>query len=325
MRFSLLLTSALALVTSAHSPTFAGSLTLAPSEITEWKAVYGQVEARDTVSARARIGGTITELTVTEGDMVKAGQKIAVVHDDKIAFQLAAYDAQLAALETQRSTAQTQLERGNALVAKGVTTQQQMDQLRTAVDVFSGQIAAAEAQRSVTVEQQKEGDVFAPANGLVLSVPVTHGAVIMAGEQIASIGGGGFFLRLSIPERHASSLKQGADIKINANGVDETGKLVKIYPEITNGRVAADVEVNKLDTEFVNARVLVEIPVATRKTLLVPRDAVKTRSGIDFVTVEENGAPVQRAVILGETVDKNNSHQIEVLTGLAAGDVVVTP
>jgi hypothetical protein len=100
---------------------------------------------------------------------------------------------------------------------------------------------------------------------------------------------------------------------------------VKIYPEITNGRVAADVEVNRLNTEFINARVLVEIPVATRKALLVPTDAVKTRSGIDFVTVEEKGASVERAVILGETVDENKLKQIEVLTGLAAGDVVVTP
>lgn len=325
MRFSLLLTSAIALSSPALSPAVAGSLTLAPSEITEWKAVYGQVEARDTVSARARIGGTITELTVTEGDLVKAGQKIAVVHDDKIAFQLAAFDAQLKALETQKETAQAQLDRGIALVAKGITTPQQIDQLRTSVDVYAGQIAATSAQRSVTDEQQKEGDVLAPANGRVLSVPVTHGAVIMAGEQIAIIGGGGFFLRLSIPERHASSLKQGASIKINANGVDETGKLVKIYPEITNGRVAADVEVEKLNTEFINARVLVEIPVAKRESLLVPKDAVKTRSGIDFVTVQENGAPVERAVILGEQVDENNSKQIEVLTGLAAGDVVVTP
>lgn len=49
MRFSLLLTSAIALSSPALSPAVAGSLTLAPSEITEWKAVYGQVEARDTV------------------------------------------------------------------------------------------------------------------------------------------------------------------------------------------------------------------------------------------------------------------------------------
>lgn len=307
------------------NPAFAGSLTLQPTEMTEWKAVYGQVEAKDTVPARARIGGVITELAVTEGDVVKAGQKIAVVRDDKIDFQLAAYDAQLKALETQLANAQSELARGMTLVGKGITTQQQLDQLKTSVDVLGSQIVALQAQRSVSVEQQKEGDVLAPANGRVLQVPVTKGAVIMGGEPVATIGGGGFFLRLAIPERHAAALKQGASIHISAGGRQETGKLVKIYPEITNGRVAADVEVAALNSDFVNARVLVEIPVASRKALLVPKDAVVTRSGIDFVTVEEAGKPVERAVILGETMEDSNPPMVEVLTGLAAGDSVVTP
>ncbi|MET3612910.1 RND family efflux transporter MFP subunit [Rhizobium aquaticum] len=307
------------------SPALAGSLTLQPTEMTEWKAVYGQVEAKDTVPARARIGGVITELSVTEGDVVKAGQKIAVVRDDKIDFQLAAYDAQLKALETQLANAQSELARGTALVGKGITTQQQLDQLKTSVDVLGSQIVALTAQRSVSVEQQKEGDVLAPANGRVLQVPVTKGAVIMGGEPVATIGGGGFFLRLAIPERHASALKQGASIHISSGGTQETGKLVKIYPEITNGRVAADVEVAKLNSDFVNARVLVEIPVATRKALLVPQASVITRSGIDFVSVEENGKAVERAVILGEKMEDSNPPMVEVLTGLAAGDSVVTP
>lgn len=320
MRRIFLLAGALA----TASPAFAGSFTLQPTDMTEWKAVYGQVEAKDTIPARARIGGTITELAVTEGDIVKAGQKIAVVHDDKIDFQLAAYDAQLKALETQLGTARSDFERGKTLIVKGITTQQQLDQLKTNVDVLQSQIAALTAQRSVTVEQQKEGDVLAPANGRVLQVPVTKGAVIMAGEQVAIIGGGGFFLRLAIPERHADSLKQGASIHITTPGGDETGKLVKIYPEITNGRVAADVEVSQLNTEFVNARVLVRIPVATHKALLVPKSAIVTRSGIDFVKIEEDGKPVERAVILGETSSDAETPMVEVLTGLQPGDIVVT-
>ena len=35
-------------------PALAGTLTLQPTEITECKAVYGRVEARDNVPARAR-------------------------------------------------------------------------------------------------------------------------------------------------------------------------------------------------------------------------------------------------------------------------------
>jgi RND family efflux transporter MFP subunit len=309
----------------ACSPAVAGTLTLAPTMVTEWKAVYGRVESRDTVPARARIGGVIVDLAVTEGELVKAGQKIATVQDDKIAFQIAALDAQLRALKAQMETAQSELTRGQALVDKGVVTAQRLDQLRTEVDVARNQLAATEAQRSVIVQQGAEGDVFAPGDGRVLTVPVTRGAVIMAGEVVATIGGGGVFLRLAVPERYAASLKQGAAIRINAGGKESAGRLAKIYPQIDNGRVIADVEVDNLDTNFIDARVLVELPVAERSALLVPASAVETRSGIDFVRIAAGGTKAERAVVTGERTRRADGDYVEILTGLATGDVVVTP
>lgn len=320
MRMPLLLAALL-----AASPALAGTLTLAPTTVTEWKAVYGRVEARDTVPARARIGGLIVDLAVTEGELVKAGQKIATVQDDKIAFQVAALDAQLRALQAQLETAQSELARGQTLVDKGVMTAQRLDQLRTEVDVARNQLAATEAQRSVVVQQGAEGDVFAPGDGRVLTVPVTRGAVIMAGEVVATIGGGGVFLRLAVPERYAASLKQGAAIRINAGGKESAGRLAKIYPQIDNGRVIADVEVDNLDTNFIDARVLVELPIAERSALLVPASAIQTRSGIDFVRVAAGGAQAERAVVTGERTKRADGDYVEILTGLAAGDVVVTP
>ena len=309
----------------ATSPALAGTLTLAPTTVTEWKAVYGRVEARDTVPARARIGGLVVDLAVTEGELVKAGQKIATVQDDKIAFQVAALDAQLRALQAQLETAQSELTRGQTLVDKGVMTAQRLDQLRTEVDVARNQLAATEAQRSVIVQQGAEGDVFAPGDGRVLTVPVTRGAVIMAGEVVATIGGGGVFLRLAVPERYAGSLRAGAAIHINAGGKEAPGRLAKIYPQIDNGRVIADVEVDDLDTNFIDARVLVELPVAERSALLVPASAIQTRSGIDFVRVAAGGGSVERAVVAGERTKRADGDYVEILTGLAAGDVVVTP
>ena len=300
-----------------------GTIELAPTEITEWKAVYGRVEARDSVPARARIGGIVEELTVSEGDAVSAGQRIALVRDDKIAFQVAALDAQMRALESQLSTAETELARGEALVERGVATAQRLDQLRTAVDVARNQLAATKAQRDVVVQQGAEGEVVAPGDGRVLTVPVTRRAVVLAGEPIATIGGGGFFLRLAIPERHADTLEEGAAIRITANGAESEGALAKIYPQIENGRVIADVSVESLETAFVNARVLVEVPVGSRAALMVPRAAVEKRSGIDFVTVREGEEEVARAVMLDEGAGEGD--QVEVLTGLRPGDAVVTP
>lgn len=317
----------LALLTAAllaAAPAAAAGLTLEPIAITEWKAVYGRIEARDLVPARSRIGGIVVELLVTEGDAVKAGDRIATVRDDKIEFQIASYDAQLRALEAQLARARTELERGQSLVEKGIVTAQRLDQLRTDVDVAQNEIASTQAQRSVVVQQGQEGAVLAPADGRVLTVPVTRGAVVLSGEQIATLGGGGFFLRLAIPERHSATLVKGASIRITGEGRELTGRLAKIYPQIDNGRVIADVEVEGLDSAFVDARILVEVPVGERQGLVVPRDAVTTRSGIDFVSVIRDGEPAARAVVLGEPL-VGDAGTIEVLTGLSAGDVVELP
>lgn len=299
----------------------AGTLVVQPVTVPEWKAVYGRVEARDSLAARARVGGTLVSLDVSEGDSVKAGQRIAVVRDDKVDFQISALDAQLNALGAQLQNAEAELVRGQTLVDKGVATGQRLDQLRMQVDVFRNQIAGAEAQRQVIVQQGAEGDVLAPAEGKILTVPVTRGSVVMAGETVATLGGGGFFLRLSIPERHAALLEKGASLAVETTGGSLEGRLVKIYPQIEGGRVTADVEVPDLPTDFVDARLLVRVPVGTRQTILVPAGAIRSHSGIDTLRIASGGGETDRTVMLGE----RHGGDVEVLSGLVAGDAVVLP
>lgn len=316
---------AFALIFSA-SAAAAETLRVQPVTIPEWKAVYGRVEARDSVPARARIGGTVVDLKVTEGDSVSTGDVIATVRDDKIEFQIAAIDAQLLGLKASLDNAQAELARGEELIKRGVTTAQRLDALRTQVDVVRNQIAAAEAQRSVIVQQGKEGSVLAPTTGTVLTVPVTRDAVIMAGETVATIGGGGFFLRLAVPERHADLLQEGATIEIDGTAGDHrTGRLAKIYPEIDNGRVIADVEVEDLPTAFVNKRLLVRVPVGERDALLLPVSALTNRFGVDYVTVKSGEGTAERAVVTAKPILYDGREMTEILTGLAAGEEVLLP
>ncbi len=303
----------------------AETLVVAPVDLPEWKAVYGRVEARDSIPARARLGGTLVDLSVTEGDEVAAGDVLARVRDEKIDFQIAALDAQIRALKSQLDNAETELGRGETLLKRGIVSSQQLDQLRTTVDVARNQLASTQAQRQVVVQQAAEGDVLAPASGRVIVVPVTRGAVVMAGESVATVAGGGFFLRLAIPERHARMLKQGAPLEIGTQAGPVEGRLARIYPQIENGRVVADVEVAGLDTEFVDARLLVRVPIGSRKALLVPEVAVATRAGIDLVTVKAGEGESERAVVTGRRLTLGGERVVEILTGLAAGAEIVIP
>lgn len=298
----------------------------------DYKSVFARVESRDVVPARARIGGSIVSLAVEEGSAVKAGDVIAIVVDDKLALQLQALDARIAALGSELANAGTELARGKKLLGQGVVPRSRVDSLQTQSDVLTRQVEAATAERSVLVQQGSEGQVIAPAPGRVLSVPVTKGSVIMPGETVARIAGGGYFLRLSLPERHAARIQQGDTVRVGARGIGadtaekaRAGKLVKVYPELEGGRVIADVEVDGLGDYFVGERTLVWIPVETRNVVSVPAAAVSNRHGVDYVTLKGSEGPLDVPVITGASLPAADGEQVEILSGLAAGDTVITP
>lgn len=309
-------------VASVGAISHAETLTVTPTAVTEWKSVFGQIETRDRVPARARISGTLEELDVSEGDRVTAGQLLARISDTKIDFQISALDARLEALNARLGTAQTDLTRGEALKERGVISNQRHDELQTAVDVLKGEISAIGSERLVLERQIEEGQVLAPEDGVVLDVPVSRGSVINPGESVSVIGGGGTYLRLSIPERHAEALHTGDTIEIDGDGA-MTGTLAKVYPLIEGGRVEADVDVQGLDARFVGRRVQVRLPVGERQALLVPPTALHQEAGLDFVTIETAHGPVAQVVIPGDTVGQGDAALVEIVTGLSAGAKVV--
>lgn len=317
----------------------AADYTVKPIGIEELKAVFGEVRSRHFVPARTRIGGTIAEITVTEGSEVSKGEVIARIVDEKIALQIDAADSEIKAIISQLDNAKVELDRTRRLFETGATTKAKLDQAQTQVDVLVNQLAAAVAKRDVLTQQAVEGDTVAPENGRVISVPVTLGSVVLAGDTIATVAGGGYFLRLSLPERHATEITEGGTVLVGERvlsadmagaGPDpaaaRTGKLVKVYPEITDGRVLADVEVDGLGDYFVGERTLVWVPVAHRQALAVPSAAVVTRHGVDYVRLAGAGEePVDVAVIIGETFQRDGSELTEILTGLNADDKVLVP
>ena len=155
-------------------------------------------------------------------------------------------------------------------------------------------------------------------------MPVAAGAVVLPGEAVVTIGGGGIFLRIAVPERHAAVLQEGATIEIETATGPSQGTLARIYPLIENGRVIADVEVPDLPESFINARVLVRLPIDTRTALMVPETAVITRTGLDFVEIASPRGAVLRTVVLGQRQTLDGAAMIEVLSGLLVGDRVVT-
>jgi len=316
---------ALSLILAAASPAAAAEQTVHRQAVADRKAVIATVEPVHELIARARIGGTIATLAVKEGDRVGAGDRLAVIADQKLVLQMAALQSRIQALQSERDQAQTDLGRATELRRTGVGTQAALDLARTRLDVAERNLQALRSDRQVVEQQAAEGAALAPGAGRVLRVPVAEGSVVLPGETIAAIAADNYILRLQLPERHARFIKAGDTILIGARGLQpqepETlrrGRVTLVYPRIDQGRVIADVAVEELGDYFVGERTRVYLATGTREALVVPASAVYRRFGVSYVRLKDG---TEIAVQVGMPVEGG----IEILAGLRDGDVVVVP
>lgn len=307
------------------------TFTVAPKQVADEKAVFATVESSNVIPARARIGGTVAQLVVKEGDRVTQGQVVGIVGDEKLVLQMKSLDAQIAGLEAQLAQSQSDLTRAEDLFAKGTIPKIRLDEARTASNVATNAHRARIAERSVIEQQLTEGQVLAPAAGRVLKVPVTAGTVILPGEPVAIIAEQNFVLRLRVPERHAQFLKAGDPVRINGEEFGKSGAqfgtIQLVYPQIEDGRVIADATVAGLGDYFVGERIRVWVSAGERSSITVPAAFISTRFGIDYARVGKDlqtaiDVPVQRG---RDQPRPDMPDALEILSGLKAGDILVRP
>jgi len=311
---------------SAHAQTLA----VATRPVADEKAVFATVESVSVVPARSRIGGTIVQLSVREGDRVMRGQAIAAVGDEKLVLQTKSLDAQIEALQAQADQAQIDFNRIEGLVGNGTLPRVKLDEARTALNVAQNALRARIAERAVIQQQATEGQVLAPDDGRVLKRLVTVGSVVLPGDPIATVAQQNFKLRLRVPERHARFLKAGDKVRVDGAEASEQpakwGVIDLVYPQIEEGRVIADAVVEGLGEYFVGDRLRVWIAGGTRPAIVIPASYVTTRFGIDHVLLKRGdriiSVPVQRGRDL-PTPELPSG--LEILSGLRDGDQLVQP
>src|ERR1700690_1789257 len=328
MRARILVATALTLF--AQAALAEQTFVVAPKTVADEKAVFATVESTNVVPARARIGGTVVNLAVKEGDGVKQGQILATVGDEKLALQMKSLDAQIAGLESQLAQTQTDLTRGEDLFSRGTIPKTRLDEARTAFNVASNALKSRAAERSVIQQQVTEGSVLAPTSGRVLKVPVTSGTVILAGETVATVAEQNFVLRLRVPERHAQFLKAGDSVRIDGEELGKSGAqfgtIRLVYPQIEDGRVIADAAVAGLGDYFVGQRIRVWVSAGERESVIVPGVFITTRFGIDYARVRKGNEAIDVPVQRGRELPRPDMPDaLEILSGLNSGDVLVHP
>ncbi len=294
--------------------------------IPDMKPVAAVVTSRNQAEARARIGGVLTKLAVREGDVVKRGQLVGLVVDQRIGLETRAYSAQAAAAAAENARAQSDLGRIRTLYEQGIYAKAKLDEAQAAAQAAAEGLRAARAQTAASAETAAQGAVLAPADGRVLHAQVPEGSVVTPGQSIATITAGQTVVRVEVPEAASEGLMLGQSVAISSQDLGpevSNAKVVQLYPAVTAGKVSADLAAPGLKGELVGQRVRVQLEVGQRPALVAPRRFIVSRYGMDYARLvgrdgSANDVPVQLAP--GPT-----PQDAEILSGLQAGDVIVRP
>jgi len=155
--------------------------TLKTENIRSWKEFSGRLEAVDRVQVRPRVGGTITKILFTDGQIVKAGDPLIIIDVRPYAAALNNAEANLASAKAQEQLAGTELGRSKKLIEKFAISQSAFDASNSGYKVSAAAIKSAEAAYTQAKLNLEYANITAPISGKISRAEFTVGNVIEVG------------------------------------------------------------------------------------------------------------------------------------------------
>ncbi|MGB8053493.1 MAG: efflux RND transporter periplasmic adaptor subunit [Azonexus sp.] len=144
----------------------------------------GEIRARHEVDLAFRVGGKIAARLVDSGMMVKAGQPLARLDPADLQLSRQAAQAQVAAAESEFTTAGAERARYADLVAKRFVSQAAFDAKENAFRSAQARLEQARAQSRISGNQAEYGTLVAEHEGVITAVLADAGQVISAGQPV---------------------------------------------------------------------------------------------------------------------------------------------
>lgn len=313
----------------------------------------GTVRARVSSVVSARVMGYLREVRVQAGDMVQAGQVIAVIEAREIDSGLKQAEAAreearsampevenaIAAAKAQLELAEATHRRMKSLFDQKSITQQEFDEAEARLRMARAnhQMALAkkaqleqkirQAESAVAQAAAMKGymEVTAPFRGIVVERKAEPGMLAAPGMPIAVIErDGGYRLEAAVEENRLGKIRPGmaVEVVLDAVGAPQQGRVEEIVPALDPGSRSFTVKIGVAGAllrsgMFGRAR----FTMGEKKALLVPASAVVRKGQVEQVYVIDGSVARARLVTTGAV----HGERLEVLTGLRAGDTVAAP
>jgi HlyD family secretion protein len=272
----------------------------------------GRVEG-DQIAIATKYAGRIAEIDFKEGDLVQQGQVLARMDTKELeASERAAAalvdqrqkdaDAAQAAIkvrEAQLDLANSELQRGQVLVAKEAISRQRVEQLTAAQRSAEERLAAAKSQAAgaaaaVTAAQSEQerlqhtiadSTLVAPKLGRILYRPANIGETLPAGGQVATmVDLSDVYMTFFLPSKEAARLAMDASGRIVLDALPT--RPIPAYVSFISPR--AQFTPKQVETQTERERIMFRVKIRIPESLIMKHlDNVKVgMTGVAYVRLD---------------------------------------
>ncbi len=165
--------------TGMAQPEYAG-LTITTGDYTLTDTYSATIRGRQDIDIYPQVSGTISELCVSEGDVVRKGQTLFIIDQVPYKAALRTAEANVQAAEAAVATAQLTYDSKKELFARNVVSQFDLSTAQNSLLSAQAQLAQCEAQLINAQNNLSYTVVKAPSDGVVGTLPYRVGALVSA-------------------------------------------------------------------------------------------------------------------------------------------------
>jgi RND family efflux transporter MFP subunit len=323
----------------------------------QWPSIYeatGTVRARTSTVIAARLLGYVREVKVQAGDRVREGQLLVTLDArdldvnsrraeaalDEVRSSAPEADSAVTGAKAQLDLAQTTFNRMQDLWNKKSISNQEFDEASARLKSAQAAYEMARARRSqldaqaarvqqevrVTDVARSYAEIVAPFAGIVTAKSVDPGTLAQPGAPLLTIEReGAYRLEASVEESRLPAIRVGQPVSVVLNGLDRTfeARVSEIVPAVDAASRSYTVKIDlpAVPTLRSGAFGRALFSLGSRSPLTIPAAAVTERGQLQSVLVAENGVAHTRMITTGQKA----TDQMEVLSGLTAGEKVIYP
>lgn len=306
--------------------------TITPAQASVKLTSSGYVVAQVSSDVGPVVAGRVKSISIKEGDLVKAGQVIAVLENSDRKSAIASARSQVTSAQARAEVARADLaaleikaKRERALAKEGVSAAAVADDLDAQISAQKKVVDAADAQTKAARAEVKNLQVnldymtvTAPIDGTVVGKPVGVGAMVgpFVGALAKLVDLDSIMVETDVPEGrvHALEVKAPTEILLDAfPGKRLRGEVAQIGPRVDRAKATVTVKVKFVDAASgvlpeMAARVnflgeqLTEKSMQEPPKVVVPSSAITERGGAKVVFVIDGGRVRMRPVTLGAPI-----------------------